>query len=386
MSSRRNLIGTAALAFVSLVVSLFAAEYVLRAVTPFPITELSHRRADPNFGYVVAADVPDVDANGFRNRGVTLDSADLVVVGDSHTYGYNVDVTHAFPAVLGQLTGRKVYAMAAGGYGIYQYLALIDALLAHRPKDVVLALYPANDLGSACSIVTLPSWLALARKAGVQPPRCRGREISRTSFLQSSALLGAIDYAWLRFTPAHCASPAIRFAAGPCLTLERGERHTRLTSLDDPENRQSFDNALAILRFAHARLRDRGVRFSVLMIPSRERVLLEWSRAYAQEKDPRLDALAQGEIDLAGKFAEFLAGEAIPVRDAAPTVVAAFAAALARNEAFYPSTSDGHPFAAGYAAYAQAAATLAREADAPAAADADARQPNQALPVAPLNE
>jgi uncharacterized protein YdiU (UPF0061 family) len=77
-------------------------------------------------------DVPDVDARGFRNRGVSLEDAEVVVVGDSHTYGYNVDVTHAFPFVLGQLTHRRTYAMGIGGYGIYQYLALFHAILARQ--------------------------------------------------------------------------------------------------------------------------------------------------------------------------------------------------------------------------------------------------------------
>ena len=86
---------------ISVTLSLAVAEMVLRAVTPFPITEMSNRRPDGDFGYVVSSEVPDVDARGFRNRGA-LEDAEVVVVGDSHTYGYNVEVTHAFPFVLGQ--------------------------------------------------------------------------------------------------------------------------------------------------------------------------------------------------------------------------------------------------------------------------------------------
>jgi len=363
MNVRRALVPLV-LTAVSLGLSLAAAEFVLRSVTPFPITELSHRRPDPNFGYVVANDIQDIDEWGFRNRGVSLRDADVIAVGDSHTYGYNVDVTHAFPHVLGDLTQRKVYAMAAGGYGIFQHLALLHAAAQYPARDVVLALYPANDLGSACSIIGLPSWQALARQVGIEPPRCRDNELSRTSVLQASALIGAIDYAWVRYSPVHCAAPEIRFPQGPCVSIAAARRHTRLTALDDPDNQLAFADARAILAFADAELREHGKRFSVLMIPSRERVVFEWSKTLAAEPDPRLAEPVDSEIALADAFAAFLEERGIPVLDAAPIVVRAFDAAVRRREQFYPSNDDGHPFASGYAAYAQAAAQLLAKTDA----------------------
>ena len=360
----RRAVATLVLTAVSLGLSLAAAEFVLRLVTPFPITELSHRRPDPNFGYVVANDIQDIDEWGFRNRGVTLRDADVIAVGDSHTYGYNVDVTHAFPHVLGELTQRKVYAMAAGGYGIFQYLALLHATAQYPARDVILALYPANDLGSACSIIGLPSWQALARRVGIEPPQCKDNELSRTSVLQASALIGAIDYAWVRYSPPHCSAPEIRYPQGPCVSIAAARRHTRLTSLDDPDNQLAFADARAILAFADAELREHGKRLSVLMIPSRERVVFEWSKTLAAERDPRLAEPVESEIALADAFAADLTERGIPVLDAAPIVVQAFDTAVRRREPFYPSNDDGHPFASGYAAYAQAAAELLAKVDA----------------------
>ena len=359
----RRAAATAVLTLASLGLSLAVAEFVLRSVTPFPITELSHRRPDPNFGYVVANDIQDIDEWGFRNRGVTLRDADVIAVGDSHTYGYNVDVTHAFPHVLGELTQSKVYAMAAGGYGIFQHLALLHAASQYPARDVILALYPANDLGSACSIIGLPTWQALAREVGIEPPRCADNELSRTSVLQASALIGAIDYAWVRYAPAHCSAPAIRFPQGPCVSIAAARRHARLTSLDDPDNRLAFADARAILAYVDAELRERGKRFSVLMIPSRERVEFEWSKTLSTEPDPRLAGPVDSEIALAAAFGAFLEERGISVLDATPIVVQAFDAAVRRREPFYPSNDDGHPFAAGYAAYARAAAELLATAD-----------------------
>lgn len=354
----RRLVGPIAMVVVSLVISLVLAEVVLRVATPFPITELSNRLADPDFGYVVSDGVPDVDARGFRNRGVSLDDADVVVVGDSHTYGYNVDVAHAFPYVLGQLSGKRVYAMGVGGYGIYHYLALINALLQDPPSQVLLALYPANDLGSACSIVTSPKWQALGAQAGIEPPACEAPDMKTTSWLDGSALAGALHYVWLRFSGGTCGAPAIHFAAGPCLSIVRGEKHSRLTSLATAENRQRLNDAFSILKYANDRLLGAGVRFAVLIVPSRERVLLEWSRQFTAERDERLDVLVEPEIELARRFKEFLNAQQIPNRDATSDVVPAFASAVETGDAFYPAGDDGHPFAEGYAMYAAAAALL----------------------------
>jgi hypothetical protein len=170
--------------------------------------------------------------------------------------------------------------------------------------------------------------------------------------------VGAIDYAWVRLAPTGCGEPAVRFAQGPCMTIERGERHTRLTSMDDAENRRRLSDAFAILEYANGRFARAGIRFSVLIVPSRERVLLQWARKYADATDARLEALAVPEIELAARFSDFLGTLGVPTKDATPEVVDAYAASVRDGTAFYPASSDGHPLAPGYAAYARAAAAL----------------------------
>ena len=256
------------------------------------------------------------------------------------------------------MTHRRTYAMGIGGYGIYQYLALFHALERIRPRQVLLALYPANDLGSACSIATLPSWRALATNIGLAAPACDEPDTKESSLVQSSALVGAIDYAWVRLAPTGCSEPAIRFVQGPCMTIERGERHTRLTSMDNAENHRRLADAFVILEYANGRFARAGIRFSVLILPSRERVLLQWARKYADATDARLEALAVPEIELAARFSEFLNALGVPTKDATPDVVDAFEASVRDGSAFYPASSDGHPLAPGYAAYARAAVPL----------------------------
>ncbi len=54
------------------------------------------------------------DAWGFRNRSVP-DAADIVAIGDSHTYGNTATMDDSWPYVLGRLSGRRVYNMGLGG-------------------------------------------------------------------------------------------------------------------------------------------------------------------------------------------------------------------------------------------------------------------------------
>jgi hypothetical protein len=226
---------------------------------------------------------------------------------------------------------------------------------------VILALYPANDLGSPCSIVTLDSWRPIAAEAGITPPRCDTPDTKVPSLIDRSALIGALHFAWLRFAPVRCAKPDIRFEEGPCLSLKRAEKHARAMTLDDGQNREHLANAFAIIRYAHGLLAANGTVMSVLLIPSRERVLFEWSRQHAGKTPRELAVLVQPELDLVRAFEDFFRENKIPSRDATSAVVAEFAGAIRRHEPFYPAQDDGHPFAQGYAAYAAAAASLLQE-------------------------
>ncbi len=65
------------------------------------------------------------DAWGFRNPNVP-ESAEIVAIGDSHTYGNTATMDDSWPYVLARLSGRKVYNMGLGGYGPNQYFHLFS--------------------------------------------------------------------------------------------------------------------------------------------------------------------------------------------------------------------------------------------------------------------
>jgi hypothetical protein len=86
---------------------------------------------------------------GFRNREVPS-SADIVAIGDSHTYGNTAKMEDSWPYVLGNLTGRRVYNMGLGGYGPNQYFAVFTRkALGLKPRVIICGLYMGDDFENA---------------------------------------------------------------------------------------------------------------------------------------------------------------------------------------------------------------------------------------------
>ena len=89
------------------------------------------------------------DRLGFRNRDVP-ETSDIVVIGDSHTYGNTATMEDSWPYVLGRLSGRQVYNMGMGGYGPNQYFHLFATrALELRPRTIIVGLYMGDDFENA---------------------------------------------------------------------------------------------------------------------------------------------------------------------------------------------------------------------------------------------
>lgn len=88
------------------------------------------------------------DAWGFRNKKVPVE-ADIVAIGDSHTYGNTATMVDSWPYALGRLTGLRVYNMALGGYGPNQYFYLLPKALKLKPHLVICGLYMGDDFENA---------------------------------------------------------------------------------------------------------------------------------------------------------------------------------------------------------------------------------------------
>jgi len=85
------------------------------------------------------------DVLGFRNTSVP-NIADVVTIGDSHTYSYNVPHADSWPVLLEQeLQKGPVYNMSLGGWGPLQYLAAFKKAIAFQPQVVIIGIYSGND-------------------------------------------------------------------------------------------------------------------------------------------------------------------------------------------------------------------------------------------------
>jgi hypothetical protein len=108
------------------------------------------------------------DQWGFRNNKVPA-QADIVALGDSHTYGNTATMAASWPHTLARLTGLTVYNMGLGGYGPNQYSVLLIKALTLKPKLVVCGLYMGDDFENAYTITYgLEHWAYLRELADKQ--------------------------------------------------------------------------------------------------------------------------------------------------------------------------------------------------------------------------
>jgi hypothetical protein len=91
---------------ISLLFSLAILEIGLRSFTPYPISRVSNRVEHEKLGYVMDPNMSEIDENGFRNKELT--SIDIVALGDSHTYGFNVSSDNSWPKLLGRKLKKNV--------------------------------------------------------------------------------------------------------------------------------------------------------------------------------------------------------------------------------------------------------------------------------------
>jgi hypothetical protein len=145
---------------VALVVGEFAIRFVLNPSDYLSVEMFEHEILGATPSRSTAGG--GFDEWGFRNPGVPT-SADIVAIGDSHTYGNTATMADSWPFVLGRMSGRQVYNMGLGGYGPNQYAHLLkERALKLRPKTIVVGLYMGDDFENAFLITYgLPHWAHL---------------------------------------------------------------------------------------------------------------------------------------------------------------------------------------------------------------------------------
>jgi hypothetical protein len=362
------------LLLLSLVLSFAMAEVLVRAFTYFPISFTSNKVPDPELSYALDPKFPEVDRNGFRNpefKDAAPPAVDIAALGDSHTFGINVSSDSSWPKLLGKRLGKSVYNFGVPSYGVYQYERVFFKALKLNPQWIIIALYPANDLDYNCELLDLPYWkkrFSFDLKFPAADPCVRQGQRPRAARKEGPNVFARIGK-WLENNSAPVSLVSYygrqmkhnwsdyHFALGKLktnLSLKRTKQHQRVTDLRLEWIRTHFDNSLILFDQMAEEGRRAQVRLGVLVIPSQERVVMNFAAKNGVKIAPPLPSFLQEEA-LTKEYLKFFVSRKIPAVDALDFMVEHLGQAAVSGEPVYP---DGHPLANGYAAYARAAEQL----------------------------
>ncbi|GJM17446.1 MAG: hypothetical protein DHS20C13_27730 [Thermodesulfobacteriota bacterium] len=147
------------LLFLSLIFALLVAEGLTRLFFD-PIDFLKPKTlTDEVLRYKIEPNSGAHDSWGYRNKRVPQ-SAEIVTVGDSHTYGISATASNSWPISLQGISGKEVYNLGLGGYGPAEYFYIMQQnALQLNPEMIIAGLYLGNDLKDTFNAVySIPIW------------------------------------------------------------------------------------------------------------------------------------------------------------------------------------------------------------------------------------
>jgi hypothetical protein len=363
----RTLLRRVAFAVVPLLVLLLVAEVVLRA-TGAGASNVVRVVADERLGHKLEPGRGDADANGFRNERA-LDAADVVVLGDSVSYGFGVAREQTFAARAAAATGLTVYSMSLGGYGPVQYRELAGDALALRPRAVVIGLFLGNDLVDAAAFLCLPCAADLREPGRDHPPhRVVELDPPRAPNLAVGLLEALIDTSRVASLAARGLRDALRDRGGAwdaeaaglpfpgdVDTLLAPTLQEPLLDLAQPRVVEGLAIAQRCIEHIAAGCRAAGVTPVLLVLPTKERCyqLLATERGAPL---PQLAVLHAAEGEITQRLSAAARAAGCTVVDPTDSLLAA----LRAGRRCWPRGTDPHPNANGHAEIAAVLANALR--------------------------
>lgn len=360
-------VGTnAAIILASTIVGLLIGEVVLRMALRASDYLSVDMVVDPVLGRVPSTQTRSAgfDAWGFRNRAVPA-RADVVALGDSHTYGNTARMEDAWPAVLSRASGQVVYNMGLGGYGPNQYLHLLRTrALELKPRTVVVGLYMGDDFENAFLITYgLDHWAYLreipANKVNFDiwesPPALTWHKKIRNWLSKNSVLYQLVVHGpglgRLRgeatIARAHRDNPQATSLVLPDKNIQEAFLPTGiLRRLDQSHEsvREGMRITFKLLAEMNDISRKAGARFVVAVIPSKEMVFAEHFEA--NPTIPLSDVIAKllpNEREAREKTFAALSQAGIEYVDTLPML-----RKFASQQLYARTAGDMHPGANGY--------------------------------------
>jgi hypothetical protein len=307
---------------------------------------------------------------GFRNAAVP-DTVDIVAIGDSQTYGNTATMDDSWPYVLGRMAGMSVYNMGLGGYGPNQYLHLLKSkALDLKPKMIIVGLSMTDDFDNAFRITYgLDHWAYL---------RTLGPDEFNVKTWQFEPTVG-----WFKKTRVWLSLHSVTYQIlfhGPLLGRFQGELQMRYakqlydttTSLEVPEKqikevfrpeallnnlnqesksvREGMRISFDLLRQMDEICRQNGIRFVVVVIPTKEMVFSEYlEHNDAIHLSSVLNRLMANERAARERTFSYLTDASISYVDLLPALKRA-----AQHQLYNRTATDMHPNRNGYRVYAEA--------------------------------
>jgi hypothetical protein len=305
------------------------------------------------------------DEWGFRNAKVPT-TAEIVAVGDSHTFGNTARMDESWPYVFGRMAGKRVYNMGMGGYGPNQYFFLSTTkALSLKPRLIVWGLYMGDDFENAYSITYgLEHW-AYLRQPGFdkvsfdiweKQPRVGWFKNARVWLSQHSIVYQLLFHgAWggrvqgevqIRKAAQLYPGEATSISVPEKNILEAFRPKSMLVRLDQqsPAVLEGMRITFELLKRMNDTCRQNHVQFMVVVIPIKEEVFSEYL-----EHNPKvslsdeLNILMENDRLARAKTFKFLSDSEIPYVDSLPALKNS-----AEHELYARTAADMHPGKDGY--------------------------------------
>jgi lysophospholipase L1-like esterase len=276
------------------------------------------------------------DLLGFRNRAIPH-SANIVILGDSQTYGNNAVIEQNWPGYMHaelKPEGATQYNMSVGGWAAPQYLNMFGKAAVFKPEVIIIAFYTGNDpLEGFMQVYGNPYWEGLipdktltagdAPKAAFPPP--------------------AEDHWTVEF------KDGVKTVFTPALRLASNSDH--------PAVQAGYRIMAEVSRRIAGSAAENNIKAIFTIIPSKE---LVYARKVAAEGIPAprdyqtLVARERANIEqLAREIQSY--PQAVYIDVVQPLQERALQA-----EGLYPEDENGHPVAAGYEVIGRTLATAVR--------------------------
>lgn len=320
------------------------------------------------------------DSWGFRNNYVP-NSAEIVAIGDSQTYGISATAKNSWPSQLQRFIGKEVYNLSLGGYSPVQYYhLLINKAFKLSPSIIIVGLYIGNDFLEAYkSVYTNQYWEFLRNnnfnyertvddieyKNVVETQKNLFDDI-RFWLAHNSVLYRVIVYSGVgnlaRFLEMKLASLpqniiSIESHKDKIFTGFTPKRRLRALDIDDPKVKEGLQISLELLSKMKELCKKNNIAFVVLLIPIKESVFSEYIEGNRNlEEFSIIDDLLAKERQVMEIVKSYFSKHNIAYLD----VLKAMKINVNQVQ-IYPSNQDGHPNKNGYAIIAESVQKFIKE-------------------------